>query len=85
MSQLKLEQSEETYRSIVASAKKVGMSAEEWAARRLRMLSLTDDERNAAKERILKYAGACESAGEVSQEAIDRDLAAAYTTTHEAT
>ena len=84
MSQLKLELPEETFRSIVATAKKFGMSAEEWAVRRLRALSLTDQERQAAKDRILKYAGSCESAEDLSQEAIDRDLAAEYAATHEA-
>jgi hypothetical protein len=84
MSQLKLELPEETFLSIVATAKKFGMSAEEWAVRRLRALSLTDEERKAAKERILKYAGSCESVGDLSGEAIDRDLAAEYSATHEA-
>ena len=85
MSHLNLDLPEETYQSIVTTAKKFGMSAEEWVVRRLRALSLTDDERKAAKERILKYAGSCESAGELSKEAIDRDLAAEYSATHEAT
>lgn len=85
MSPLKLELPDETYRSIVATAQKLGMSAEEWVVRRLRALSLTDEERKAAKERVLKYAGCFESTGDMSQEAIDRDLAAESAATHEAT
>lgn len=85
MSPLNLELPDETYQSIVATAKKFGMSAEEWVVRRLRALSLTDVERKTAKERILKYAGSSESAGDMSQPAIDRDLVAEYAATHEAT
>lgn len=85
MSPLNLELPDETYQSIVATAKKFGMSAEEWVVRRLRALSLTDEERKTAKERILKYAGSSESAGDMSQPAIDRDLVAEYAATHEAT
>lgn len=73
MPRLNLELSEETYMRIVATAKKLGMSAEEWAERRLRTLSLTVEQRTAAKERILKYAGCFESARDVLHDPIERD------------
>ncbi len=83
MSELKLELPDDTYQSIIATARKFGMTAEEWAARRLRVLSLTDEQQAAARERILKYAGIWEKTGDIEQETIDRDLTAEYAATHE--
>ena len=76
MSQLNLELPEATYQSIVATAKKLGMTAEQWASKRLRAMTMTAEERQAALDQLLRFAGSCESThGDANNESIDRDLA----------
>ena len=84
MSQLTLELPDATYQSIVATAAKLGMTAEQWSAQQLRVMAMSPDEKRAAKDKILKYAGSCRAVGDLSNEAIDRDLATEYAATREA-
>lgn len=83
MSHLTLELPDETVQTIAATAAKLGLTAEQWAARRLRLLALTPEQRRAEKEKILRHAGSCESIGDLSNEAIDQDLAEEYAANHE--
>ena len=84
MSQLSLELPEETYQAIVATAKRLGMTAEKWASKRLRFMAMTADERKAAMDQLMKLAGSCESThGDANNESIDRDLAEEAMDPHE--
>ena len=84
MSQLSLELPEETYQAIVATAKRLGMTAEKWASKRLRFMAMTADERKAAMDQLMKFAGSCESThGDANNESIDRDLAEEAMDPHE--
>lgn len=85
MSQLSLELPEETYQAILATAKRLGMTAEKWASKRLRFMAMTADERKLAMDELMKYAGSCESTqGDANNESIDRDLADEAMDPHEA-
>ena len=76
MSQLNLELPEETYQAIVATAKRLGLTAEKWVSKRLMFMAMTEDERKAAKDRLMRFAGSCESThGDANNESIDQDLA----------
>ncbi len=76
MSQLTLELPDETYQAIVATAKRLGMTAEKWAPKRLTFMTMSVEERKAAMDQLMRFAGSCESThGNSDNESIDRDLA----------
>lgn len=81
---LKLELADDAYGRLADVARRSGMSVEEWTMRRIRPFMLSKEERKVELEKLMAYAGSCESThGTADNESIDRDLAEEYMNPHE--
>ena len=81
---LAIELPDEVYGRLTAVARRSGMTVEQWTMTRLKPFMLSPEERQAALDQLMRFAGSCESThGTADNESIDRDLAAEAMDPHE--